>query len=334
MTSKSSKISFKGLPVEIENTIWSYLDLHEKYPYTRVLNCAERTHLPEFKKKNLAIRDNEKALLVNFAHSIYNTFLNDNLYETDDNQQEFLEINSVSKDRDLLPKFMTTFENHSHPICNDINGVVKAYLFDDIKTVNGKPIVRKNTYIDEINKDKCTPDILHSLIHYFTNLRISNRQPWAIKFNKRMEDRTYKLTMLYRMVMKKFCKLRRANNVAFIERVALEQEERKKQKEDAREAAKQQKLHAKEADKQQKLQAKEAAKQQKLEAKEEAKQQKLEAKEAAKRQKLEAKEAAKQQKSQAKEQEKQQKLRAREAAKAELIAMKLADKEAKKIQCR
>ena len=301
MTSNSSKISFKGLPVEIENTIWSYLDLHEKYPYTRVLNCAERTHLPEFKKKNLAIRDNEKALLVNFAHSIYNTFLNDNLYETDDNQQEFLEINSVSKDRDLLPKCMTTYENHSHPICNDINGVVKAYLFDDIKMVNGKPIVRKNTYIDEINKDKCTPDILHSLIHYFTNLRITNRLPWAIKFNKRMEERIYNLTLLYRMVMKKFCKLRNANNVAFIERVALEQEERKKQKVAAREAAKQQKL---------------------------------EAKEAAKQQKLEAKEAAKQQKSHAKEQEKQQKLRAREAAKAELIAMKLADKEAKKIQCR
>ena len=206
------------------------MDLHEKYPYTRVLNCAERTHLPEFKKKNLAIRDNEKALLVNFAHSIYNTFLNDNLYETDDNQQEFLEINSVSKDRDLLPKCMTTYENHSHPICNDINGVVKAYLFDDIKMVNGKPIVRKNTYIDEINKDKCTPDILHSLIHYFTNLRITNRLPWAIKFNKRMEERIYNLTLLYRMVMKKFCKLRNANNVAFIERVALEQEERKKQK--------------------------------------------------------------------------------------------------------
>jgi hypothetical protein len=271
MTSVSNRISFKVLPAEIENTIWSYLDLHDKYPYTRVLNCTERAHLPEFKNKRLAIHDNEKKLLVNFAQVIYNTFLSDDLYHTDDNQQEFLEINSVSKDRDLLPKCMTTYENHSHPICNDINGVVKAYLFDDIKMVNGKPIVRKNTYIDEINKDKCTPDILHSLIHYFTNLRITNRLPWAIKFNKRMEERIYNLTLLYRMVMKKFCKLRNQNIRAFKERVALEIEQEKKRREAVKEATKQEKLRAKEAAKQQKIQAREAAKQQKLRAKEAAK---------------------------------------------------------------
>ena len=308
MTSVSNRISFRVLPAEIENTIWSYLDLHDKYPYTRVLNCTERAHLPEFKNKRLAIHDNEKKLLVNFAQVIYNTFLSDDLYHTDDNQQEIAEINSVSRDRELLPKYKTTYEHHAHPICNDINLAIKTHLFDDIKMVNGKPIVRKNTYIDEINKDKCTPHILHLVIHYFTNLRLYSKQPWAIKFNKRMEERVYKLTILYRIVMRKFCKLRNQNIRAFKQQVALEDEQRKKRREAEKEAAKQEKLQAKEAAKQERLRAKEAAKAEKLQAKEAAKQEKIQAKEAATQQKLRAKQ--------------------------ELIAMKKADKEAKKILCR
>jgi len=185
---------------------------------------------------------------------------------------------------------------HDHPVCSEIREIIRVYLCD-AKT-------------NELAECSCTPNAIHHLLHYFTTMRLCSKQPWAIKFNRRMDERMYNLTLLYRVVMKKFCKLRRANNIAFAQQVAFENEQRKKQKIQAREAAKQEKLRAKEEEKQQKIQAREAAKQEKLRAKEEEKQQKIQAREATK----------------------QEKLRAREAAKAELIAMKKADKEAKKIE--
>ena len=151
MTSRPSKISFGVLPVEIENTIWSYLDSHEKYPHTRLLNWPDRRNVPELKKSKLAIRENEKNLLVNFARAIYNTFLNDDLNtkmyhnKPGDNQQD-IQLPSACKDRDILPTYMTSYDRHLHPICNEISGIIKTVLFDDIKMVNGKPIVRKNIY--------------------------------------------------------------------------------------------------------------------------------------------------------------------------------------------
>ena len=312
MTSISNRITFKELPAELENTIWSYLTPQEKYPYTRVLTCAERRHLPELKHPKLALRNNERNLLFHFANVIYTTFIDSRNY---------------TRDSSLLPKYVTTHIKHDHPVCSEIRDIIRAHLCD-AKT-------------NELAESKCAPNAIHHLLHYFTTMRLCSKQPWAIKFNRRMDERVYNLTLLYRVVMKKFCKLRRANNIAFVQQVAFENEQRKKQKEAAREAIKQDKLRAKEEEKQQKIQAKEAAKQQKLQAKEEEKQQKIRAKEAAKQQKLQAKEEEKQQKLQAKEEEKQQKirakeaakqqkLRAREAAKAELIAMKQADKEAKK----
>ena len=279
MTSVPIRITFKVLPAELENTIWSYLTPQEKYPYTRVLTCAERRHLPELKHQKLALRNNERNLLFHFASVIYNTFIDSRNY---------------TRDSFLLPKYVTTHMKHDHPVCSEIRDIIRVYLCD-AKT-------------NELAESKCTPNAIHHLLHYFTTMRLCSKQPWAIKFNRRMDERVYNLTLLYRVVMKKFCKLRRANNIAFAQQVAFENEQRKKQKEAAREAIKQDKLRAKEEEKQQKIQAKEAAKQQKLQAKEEEKQQKLRAKKAAK----------------------QEKLRAKEAAKAELIAMKKADKEAKK----
>ena len=279
MTSISNRITFKVLPAELENTIWSYLTPQEKYPYTRVLTCAERRHLPELKHQKLALRNNERNLLFHFASVIYNTFIDSRNY---------------TRDSFLLPKYVTTHMKHDHPVCSEIRDIIRAHLCD-AKT-------------NELAESKCTPNAIHHLLHYFTTMRLCSKQPWAIKFNRRMDERVYNLTLLYRVVMKKFCKLRRANNIAFAQQVAFENEQRKKQKEAAREAIKQDKLRAKEEEKQQKLRAKEAATQQKLRAKEAAKQEKLHAKEAAK----------------------QEKLRAR----TELIAMKKADKEAKKILCR
>jgi len=290
MTSISNRITFKELPAELENTIWSYLTPQEKYPYTRLLTCAERRHLPELKHQRLALRNNERNLLVHFARAIYNTFIDSTNY---------------TRDSHLLPRYVTTHVKHEHPVCNEIREIIRVYLCDE------------NT--NELTELKCTPNSIHHLLHYFTTMRLCSKQPWAIKFNRRMDERMYNLTLLYRIVMRKFCKLRNENIRAFKQQVALEIEEEKKRREDAKEAAKQQKIRAKEAEKQQKIQAKEAAKQQKIQAKEEEKQQKIRAKEAAKQEKLRAKEAAK-----------QQKIRAR----TELMAMKCADKEAKKSQCR
>ena len=289
MTSISNRITFKKLPAELENTIWSYLTPQEKYPYTRLLTCAERRYLPEFcaerrclpelKHQRLALRNNERNLLVQFARAIYNTFIDSTNY---------------TRDSHLLPRYVTTHVKHEHPVCNEIREIIRVYLCDE------------NT--NELTELKCTPNSIHHLLHYFTTMRLCSKQPWAIKFNRRMDERMYNLTLLYRIVMRKFCKLRNENIRAFKQQVALEIEQEKKRREDKKEAAKQEKLRAKEAEKQQKLRAKEAAKQEKLRIKEEEKQQKLRAKEAAK----------------------QEKLRAR----TELMAMKRADKEAKKTQCR
>ena len=268
MTSVPIRITFKVLPAELENTIWSYLTPQEKYPYTRVLTCAERRHVPELKHQKLALRNNERNLLFHFANVIYTTFIDSRNY---------------TRDSSLLPKYVTTHIKHDHPVCSEIRDIIRAHLCD-AKT-------------NELAESKCTPNAIHHLLHYFTTMRLCSKQPWAIKFNRRMDERVYNLTLLYRVVMKKFCKLRRANNIAFAQQVAFENEQRKKQKDAAREAIKQQKIQANEAAKQEKIQAKESAKQQKIRAKEAAK---------------------------------QEKLRAREAAKAELIAMKQADKEAKK----
>ena len=235
----------------------------------------------------------------------------------DDNQHNFQQetkLPSACIDRDILPNSWTSYDRYLHPVCDEINEIIKMSLFDDIKIVNEKPIVRKNIYIDEINKDKCTPDALFKLVHYLTNLRAGSRVKSVIKFNYRMEERIYKITILYRIVMKKFCKLRDANKVALAQQIALEKKERLAALKAEREVAK-------------KI-AKEALLREKLQLREEEKQEKLRAKEAAKQQKLRAKEEEKQQKLRAKEEEKQQKLR----AKQELMAMKQADKEAKKIR--
>ncbi len=324
------KITFNRLPVEIENTIWSYLSIKDKYPCTRVLKWMDKRSLPELKPSKFAICDNEKDLLVNFARAIYNTFLDDklNVRPYDDNQNNFQQetkLPSACIDRDILPERWTTYDRYLHPICDEITEIIKTCLFDDIIMVNEKPIVRKNIYIDEINKDKCTPDALFKLIHYLTNLRAGSKLTSVLKFNNRMDERIYKITILYRIVMKKFCKLRDANKVALAQQIALEKKERLAALKAEREAAKK---IAKEALLREKLQLREEEKQEKLRAKEAAKQQKLRAKEEEKQQKLRAKEEEKQQKLRAKEEEKQQKLR----AKQELMAMKQADKEAKKIR--
>lgn len=279
MTSVSNRITFNVLPAELENTIWSYLTPQEKYPYTRLLNCAERRHLPELKHQRLALRNNERNLLVQFARAIYNTFIDSTNY---------------TRDSHLLPRYATTHVKHEHPVCSEIREIIRVYLCD------------ANT--NELTEFKCTPNSIHHLLHYFTTMRLCCKQPWAIKFNRRMDERMYNLTLLYRIVMRKFCKLRHANNIAFVQQVAFENEQRKKRRTAVKEAAKQEKLRAKEEEKQQKIQAREAAKQEKLRIKEEEKQQKLRAKEAAKQEKLQAR--------------------------TELMAMKHADKEAKKTQCR
>jgi len=268
MTSISNRITFKELPAELENTIWSYLTPQEKYPYTRLLTCAERRHLPELKHQRLALHNNERYLLVHFARVIYNTFIDSTNY---------------TRDSHLLPTYVTTHVKHEHPVCNEIREIIRVYLCDE------------NT--NELTELKCTPNSIHHLLHYFTTMRLCSKQPWAIKFNRRMDERMYNLTLLYRIVMRKFCKLRNQNIRAFKQQVALEIEEEKKRREDAKEAAKQQKIQDKKEEKQQKIRAKEAAKQEKLRAKEAAKQQKI-------------------------------------RARTELMAMKCADKEAKKPQCR
>jgi len=322
MTTRALQISFNVLPVEIENTIWSYLTIKDKYPYTRVLKWSDRKSLPELKPSKFALCDNEKDLLFNFARAIYNTFLDDKLnirWFINRNEDYFhfqqeTKLPSACIDRDILPNSWTTYDRYLHPICDEINEIIKVSLFDDIKMVNEKPIVRKNIYVDEINKDKCTPDALFKLIHYLTNLRAGSRVKSVIKFNNRMEERIYKVTILYKIVMKEFCKLRDANKVALAQQIALEKKERLAALKAEREVAK-------------KI-AKEALLREKLQLREEEKQEKLRAKEAAKQQKLRAKEEEKQQKLRVKEEEKQQKLR----AKQELMAMKQADKEAKKIR--
>ncbi len=319
MTTRALQISFSVLPVEIENTIWSYLSIKDKYPYTRVLKWSDRKSLPELKPSKFALCDNEKDLLFNFARAIYNTFLDDKLNirwfdRNEDNFQQESKLPSACIDRDILPNSWTTYDRYLHPVCDEINEIIKMTLFDDIKMVNEKPIVRKNIYIDEINKDKCTPDALFKLVHYLTNLRAGSRVKSVIKFNNRMEERIYKVTILYKIVMKEFCKLRDANKVALAQQIALKKKERLAALKAEREVAK-------------KI-AKEALLREKLQLREEEKQEKLRAKEAAKQQKLRAKQEEKQQKLRAKEEEKQQKLR----AKQELMAMKQADKEAKKIR--
>ena len=291
------KITFNRLPVEIENTIWSYLSIKDKYPCTRVLKWMDRKSLPELKPSKFALCDNEKDLLFNFARAIYNTFLDDNLnirsYDNNqDNFQQETKLPSACIDRCILPQCWTTYDRYLHPICDEITEIIKTCLFDDIKMVNEKPIVRKNIYIDEINKDKCTPDALFKLIHYLTNLRAGSKLTSVLKFNSRMNYRIYKITILYRIVMKKFCKLRNANKIVLAQQVALEKKEKLAVLKAEREAAK-----------------------------------KI-AKEALLREKLQLREAAKQEKLRIKEEKKQQKLR----VKQELMAMKQADKEAKKIR--
>ena len=143
MTTRALQNSFIVLPVEIENTIWSYLSVKDKYRYTRVLKWTDRKSLPELKPSKFAICDNEKDLLVNFARAIYNTFLDDklNVRSYDDNQHNFQQetkLPSACIDRDILPNSWTSYDRYLHPVCDEINEIIKMSLFDDIKMVNEK----------------------------------------------------------------------------------------------------------------------------------------------------------------------------------------------------